>query len=84
VSASTTCRLASWSTRPASSARSSRRRCASPSSCDFVTAAAPDGHEVEAPIVYIETASEHTVDQAIALADAIRDMVQGYGAAGDS
>jgi hypothetical protein len=58
-----------------------------PKMCDpielrLVTATGPDGHEVEAPIVYIETASEHTIDQPLALADAIRDMVQQYRAAG--
>ncbi len=56
----------------------------------LVTTATPDGREVQPPIVYIDKAGgpmairagEHSVDQALALADALRDMVQQYRAAG--
>jgi hypothetical protein len=47
-----------------------------------VTSASPDGHETESPIVYLTASSEHSVDQALALADAIRSMVEQYRAAG--
>jgi hypothetical protein len=59
-----------------------------PKMCDPIelrlvtTTRGDDGHECESPIVYIETASEHTIEQALALADAIRDMVKQYRAAG--
>lgn len=48
----------------------------------LVTATGTDGHEVESALVYIETASEHSVPQALALADAIREMVEQYRATG--
>jgi hypothetical protein len=57
-------------------------RMCSPIELSLTTTTAPDGHEVEAPHFHLDADGEHSLDQMVALADAIREMVQQYRTAG--